>query len=87
MVNIDILVNRIKFFYDSSHMFASVVIIALYEVNEVGRFLSAACVHTFASGLPVLVNEDFVAKPPEGLGAYYKEGFAVYYINQRYLQV
>ena len=41
-------------------MFASVVIVALYEVNEVGRFLSAACVHTFTSGLPVLVDEDFV---------------------------
>ena len=68
-------------------MFASVVILTLYEVNEVGRFLSAACVHTFTSGLPVLVYEDFVAKPPEGLRAYNKEGFAVYYINQRYLQV
>lgn len=62
-------------------MFASVVIVALYEVNEVGRFLSAVCVHTFASGLPVLVYEDFVAKPPEGLGAYNKEGFPVYYVN------
>jgi len=62
-------------------MFASVVIVALYEVNEVGRFLSAVCVHTFASSLPVLVYEDFIAKPPEGLGAYNKEGFPVYYIN------
>ena len=53
-------------------MFASVVIVALYEVNEVRRFLSAACVHTFASGLPELVYEDFVAKPPKGLGAYYE---------------
>ena len=68
-------------------MFASVVIVALYEVNEVRRFLSAACVHTFASCLTVLVYEDFVAKPPSGLGAYYEKGFAVYYINQRYLQV
>lgn len=41
-------------------MFASVVVVALYEVNEMRRFLSAACVHTFASGLPVLVYEDFV---------------------------
>ena len=81
MVNIDILVNRIKFLYDCSHVFASVVIVALYEVNEVGRFLSAACVHTFASGLPELVNEDFVREPPEGLGAYNKEGFPVYYVN------
>jgi hypothetical protein len=62
-------------------MFASVVVVALYEVNEMGRFLPAACVHTFASGLPVLVYEDFIAKPPEGLGAYNKEGFPVYYIN------
>jgi len=62
-------------------MFASVVVVALYEVNEVRRFLSAACVHTFASSLPVLVYEDFIGKPPEGLGAYNKEGFPVYYIN------
>ncbi len=62
-------------------MFASVVIVALYEVNEMGRFFPAACVHTFASGLPVLVYEDFIAKPPEGLGAYNKEGFPVYYVN------
>jgi hypothetical protein len=62
-------------------MFASVVIVALYEVNEVGRFSAAVCVHTFTSGLPVLVYEDFIAKPPEGLGAYNKEGFPVYYIN------
>jgi hypothetical protein len=41
-------------------MFASVVIVALYEVNEVGRFSAAVCVHTFTSGLPVLVYEDFV---------------------------
>jgi hypothetical protein len=68
-------------------MFASMVIVALYEVNEVGRFLSAACVHTFTSGLPVLVYEDFIREPPEGLGAYNKEGFPVYYVNQRYLQV
>jgi hypothetical protein len=62
-------------------MFASVVVVALYEVNEMGRFLSAVCVHTFASSLPVLVYEDFIAKPPEGLGAYNKEGFPVYYVN------
>jgi hypothetical protein len=62
-------------------MLASMVIVALYEVNEVGRFSAAVCVHTFASGLPVLVYEDFVAKPPEGLGAYNKEGFPVYYVN------
>jgi hypothetical protein len=41
-------------------MFASVVIVALYEVNEVRRFSAAACVHTFASGLPEFVYEDFV---------------------------
>jgi hypothetical protein len=62
-------------------MFASVVIVALYEVNEVWRFLSASCVHTFAGYLPELVYEDFIGKPPSGLGAYNKEGFPVYYIN------
>jgi hypothetical protein len=62
-------------------MFASVVVVALYEVNEVRRFLPVACVHTFTSGLPVLVYEDFVREPPEGLGAYNKEGFPVYYVN------
>ena len=81
MVNIDILVNIIKFLYDCSHVFASVVIVTLYEVNEVRRFSATACVHTFASGLPVLVYEDFVRQPPEGLGAYNKKCLAVYYIN------
>jgi hypothetical protein len=52
-----------------------------------GRFSAAACVHTIASGLPVLVYEDFIREPPEGLGAYNKEGFPVYYVNQLYLQV
>jgi hypothetical protein len=28
-----------------------------------------------------LIYEDFIAKPPSGLGAYNKEGFPVYYIN------
>jgi len=66
-------------------MFASVVIVALYEVNEVGRFSATACIHTFTSGLPVLVYEDFIREPPEGLGAYNKEGFPVYYVNKGYL--
>ena len=68
-------------------MFASVVIVALYEVNEVWRFLSASCVHTFAGYLPKLVYEDFVCKPPSGLGAYYKHCFPVNYINELDLQV
>jgi len=68
-------------------MFASVVIVALYEVNEVWRFLSASCVHTFAGYLPKLINEDFIGKPPNGLGAYYKEGFPVNYVNELDLQV
>ena len=68
-------------------MFASVVIVALYEVNEVGRFSAASCVHTFASDLPELIYEDFVGKPPNGLGAYNKHGLTVYYINELNLQV
>jgi hypothetical protein len=68
-------------------MFASVVIVALYEVNEVGRFLSASCVHTFAGDLPEFVYEDFIGEPPSGLGAYNKEGFSVYYVNELNLQV
>ena len=68
-------------------MFASVVVVALYEVNEVGRFLPASCVHTFASELPELVYEDFIGKPPSGLGAYYKHGLSVYYVNELNLQV
>ena len=68
-------------------MFASVVVVALYEVNEVWRFLSASCVHTFAGDLPELVYEDFIGKPPSGLGAYNKEGFPVNYINELNLQV
>jgi hypothetical protein len=68
-------------------VFASVVVVALYEVNEVRRFLPAACVHTFTSGLPELVYEDFIGKPPNGLGAYYKKGFSVYYINELNSQV
>jgi hypothetical protein len=68
-------------------MFASVVIVALYEVNEVWRFSAASCVHTFAGNLPELVNEDFICKPPSGLGAYNKEGFPVNYVNELNLQV
>ena len=68
-------------------MFASVVVVALYEVNEVWRFSAASCVHTFTSGLPVLVYEDFIGKPPNGLGAYYKHCLSVYYVNELNLQV
>jgi hypothetical protein len=68
-------------------MFASVVIVALYEVNEVGRFSAASCVHTFAGYLPEFINEDFIGKPPSGLGAYYKHCLTVYYVNELDLQV